>query len=200
LKRRVVLTLAVGLLVAPSMLPQETSQGSQTSREAEQGDPWIWWKWANFLILAGGLGYLISKSAPAFFEGRSKEILQGIEDGAKALQAAQARAAAVELRLAGIPKEIDRLRSDARTELAAESQRIQGETARHIQKLQQQATQEITLMTRASRAELRRYSADLALQLAEQRIRSRMTAETQNGLLDGFLNDLRRETGGGVRA
>jgi len=198
--RRAAAALAFGMLFAPSMLPQEPVAGSAETKQSEQGDSWIWWKWANFVILAGGLGYLINKNAPAFFEGRSKEILQGIADGTKALKEAHARASAIELRLAGIQHEIDNLRGAARAEMAADGQRIQQETEHHLHRMQEQAAQEIALMTRASRDELRKYSAELALQLAEQRIRSRVTQDTQNGLVDAFLGDLGRQVTTGVRA
>jgi F-type H+-transporting ATPase subunit b len=201
--RRAALALALGMMSASSMLPQEAVAGSEAKTEHsdhEQGDQWIWWKWANFVILVGGLGYLIGKHAPAFFESRSKEILQGIADGTKALKDAHSRAAAVELRLAGIQQEIESLRDAARSEMTAESQRIQRETEHHLQRLQAQAAQEITLMTRASRDELRKYSAELALQLAEQRIRTRITKDTQNVLMDAFLGDLRHQPTPGVRA
>jgi len=195
--RRAAIVLALGMVFAPSMMPQEPA-GSEA--KTEQGDPWIWWKWVNFVILAGGLGYLVSKHAPAFFEGRSKEILQGISDGTKALKDAHARAASIELRLAGIQNEIDNLRGAARAEMAAEGQRIQRETEHRLERLQAQAAQEITLMTRASRDELRKYSAELALQLAEQRIRSRITQDAQDGLVDAFLGDLRHQVTPSVQA
>jgi hypothetical protein len=38
--------------------------------------------------------------------------------------------------------------------------------------------------------ELKRYSAELAIQLAEQKIRARMTPETQDELVRGFVDDL----------
>ena len=47
------------------------------------------------------------------------------------------------------------------------------------------------MVARAERDELRKYTAQLALDLAEQRLRSRLTADTQDGLVDGFLQDLR---------
>ena len=195
--RRAALVLALGMVLAPGILPQEAA-GSEA--KTEQGDPWIWWKWVNFVILAGGLGYLIGKHAPAFFDGRSKEILRGIADGTKALKDAHARATSLELRLAGIQNEIDNLRGVARSEMAAEGQRIQRETEHHLQRLQAQGEQEIVLMTRASRDELRKYSAELALRLAEQRIRSRVTKDAQDGLVDAFLGDLSHQATLGVRA
>ena len=59
---------AILLIGAASLLAQE-------SGEAGKGeDSLSVWKWANFLILAGGLGYLIGKSAPGMFRNRTSEI------------------------------------------------------------------------------------------------------------------------------
>jgi len=47
-------------------------------------------------------------------------------------------------------------------------------------------------MARGARDDLRKYSAGLALDLAEQRIRSRITPSAQEALVDGFVDDLHR--------
>jgi hypothetical protein len=53
---------------------------------------------------------------------------------------------------------------------------------------------------RASRHELRKYSADLALGLTAQRIHARMTPEIEHNLLDGFLEDLHSSIPAGTKA
>jgi F-type H+-transporting ATPase subunit b len=168
-------------------------------QEAEHGDPWLGWKWANFAILAAGLGYLIRKHAPAFFAQRSQEIRQGISEATNAKQEAEARAAAIERRLASLDSEIAGLRASARAEIEAEGGRISRETMHRLQRIQAQSTQEIALMSRAAIAELRKYSAQLALDLAQQRIRSRMDKGTQDSLADKFLQDLRYQVTPGER-
>ena len=189
--RRAAIALALGLALASFVLPQEPPGATETKRESEQGDPWIWWKWANFLLLAGGLGYLISKRAPALFQARSQEIQQAIAEAAQAKKDAEARAAAIELRLQNLQTEIDSLRQTARAEMASEGDRIRHETEHRLRRIQEQSQQEIVQMTRAARDELRKYSAQLAIGLAEQRIRSRMTPEVQQNLVDRFILDLR---------
>jgi len=76
--------------------------------------------------------------------------------------------------------------------MAAEGERITRETTHHLENIKSQAAQEIVLMTRATREELRKYSAGLALDLAEQKIRARMNKDIQDRLVDGFLQDLHR--------
>jgi F-type H+-transporting ATPase subunit b len=199
--RRATLALALTLSFAPYLLPQEAARPAESNGQAEQGDPWMWWKVANFAILAIGLGYLIRKHAPVFFQQRSQQIAQAMVDATKARTDAQAQAATIEKRMAGLQNEIESLRGAARAEMAADGERITRETEQRLQKIQSQSAQEIALMTRAGRIELRKYAARLALDLAEQRIRSRVTTSAQDGLVDGFVHDLRYQvTQGGKRA
>jgi F0F1-type ATP synthase membrane subunit b/b' len=198
--RRATLALTIGLIFTCCAVPQETRQTPAAGQEGEQRDPWIGWKWANFLILAAGLGYLISKHAPPYFAARSKEIEQSLLEAAQARRDAEARAAGIDKRLADLDREIEGLRQAARAETAAEGERLRRETERHLQRIQQQAGQEIDLMINGARHDLRKYAALLALDLAEQRIHSRLTKDVQEELMDGFLQDLRMRVKPGVTA
>ena len=198
--RRAILIVTAGLAFTFCGLPQEPKPASSSTQEGEQGDPWIGWKWANFLILAAGLGYLISKHAPPFFEQRSRQIEESLAEAAKARQDAEARSLSIEKRLAGLDREVESLRQSARAEMSAEGERLQKETDRHLERIRQQAAQEMELMISAARSDLRKYAALLALELAEQRIHSRMTKDVQEELVDGFLQDLRTRVKPGVAA
>jgi F-type H+-transporting ATPase subunit b len=186
--RRVTLALALGLAFASYALPQEPAGAKH---EVEESDPLIWWKWANFGILAIGLGIMIGKVAPALFKERSRSIGQAMFEAAAAVRDAQIRATEIEARFAALENDIAELRRSAKAEMSAESERISRETELRLKKIQDQAVQEIALIARAGRDDLRKYSAQLALELAEQRLRSRLTQDTQDGLVDGFLQDLR---------
>jgi hypothetical protein len=50
----------------------------------------------------------------------------------------------------------------------------------------------------SSRADLKRYSAELALALAAQKIQARMTSDTQDALVRGFVKDLDRPAAGAL--
>jgi F-type H+-transporting ATPase subunit b len=186
--RKATLAVALGLAFASYAVPQDSAAQKQ---DAEQGDTWIWWKWANFLILAGGLGYLIGKNVPPLFRKQSEEIQSALAEAAKIKQEATAYAAGVEARLANLQSEIRQLRETAHSEMIAESERIRRETEHHLQRIRQQTAQEIELMTRAAKDELRKYAAELAIGLAEERIRFRMNSDTQQDLAESFLHDLR---------
>ncbi|HMD47850.1 MAG TPA: ATP synthase F0 subunit B [Bryobacteraceae bacterium] len=191
--RRATLAIFLGLALASCALPQESAA---PKAETGQGDPLIWWKWANFLILAGGLGYLIRKNVPPLFEKQSSEIQSALREAAKVKADAAAYAAGIDARVANLQSEVEKLRVSARADMAAESERIRRETEHHVQRIREQTAQEIELMTRSATAGLRKYAAELAMGLAEQRIRSRMNPEVQQSLAEGFLHDLRERTPG----
>lgn len=191
--RRVTFTIALGLAVASYALPQESAAKTESS-ESAQGDPWIWWKWANFAILALGLGYLIAKNVPPMFRKQSDEIQSALAEAAKIKQDAAAYAASVEARLAALQSEIQKLRESARADMTAESERVRRETEHHLQRIREQSVQEVALMTRGAKDGLRKYAAELAIGLAEQRIRARMNPATQEQLANGFLSDLHERT------
>jgi F-type H+-transporting ATPase subunit b len=189
--RRAMLAITLGLAFGSYALPQEPGQLSEAKREVEQGDPWIWWKWANFGILAIGIGFMIGKVAPGLFKERSRLIGQAMFEAATAVRDAQTRATEIETRFAALENDIAELRRNAKAEMSAESERISRETELRLKKIQDQSMQEIALIARSGRDDLRKYSAKLALELAEQRLRSRLTQDSQDGLVDGFLQDLR---------
>ncbi len=148
------------------------------------------WKWANFAILVGLLGYLISKNAPAFFQSRTSEIQKGIAEATALKQKADAQAREIEHRLAGLAAEIDKMRTEASLELHAEGARIQTETGQLLAKIHSQAEQDITSASKAARQALQAHAAALSLDLAEAKLRARLDAEGQKTLVDGFVKDL----------
>src|SRR5262249_15191201 len=103
--KRLILALA---LVAGMCFAQEHGEEKKETHEAaaeEEGGLEIW-KWVNFLILAGGLGYLIGKNAGPFFKARSADIRKDLETSLRQRQEAEARAAEVDRRLATLDREI----------------------------------------------------------------------------------------------
>jgi F-type H+-transporting ATPase subunit b len=168
-------------------LPQEKEAAGH---EESTSDPWIWWKWANFVLLAGALGYLINKHAGSYFRGQTEEIQRGIVEAGKLKAEAEARAAMIQKRLAGIDGEIKDLRTRAQAEMANEAARLKAETERLLQRAEQQTKQELEFMTKAAKHELKGFSADLALGMAEQRIRALLSPASQDTLANAFIKDL----------
>ena len=88
------------------------------SESASSEDHLAPWKWVNFLLLAGLLGYLAGKHGGPFFAARSKSIRKEMIEAGEARKAAEGRAAEVERRLANLESEIAALRAEAQARRA----------------------------------------------------------------------------------
>lgn len=179
----------------PVMVAQEAGHAGQkvgeTPGEEEHGET-LGWMWANFILLAGGLGYLIYKHAGPFYAGRSRKIRKDMIEADDLRKEAEERAADIERRLANLENEIAGLRTESEREAAAETERLSAQAASDVAKIQANAEQEIEAAGRAARIELKRYAAALAVDLAAQKIRGRMSDETQDKLVSGFVRKLER--------
>lgn len=182
------LCMSLGIVMAQEAA-HETGQPKHESEAASEEGLEIW-KWANFAILAAGLGYLAVKQGGPFFASRSAEIRKGITDAEALRKDADARAAEVDRRLANLESDVKQMRATVLAEQAAAAERLRQETAAELARIQDHAGREIESAAKAARVELKRYAARLAIDLAEQKIRSRMNAESQGVLVDDFVRSL----------
>lgn len=155
----------------------------------------IIWQTINFVILAALLGWLIVKQGGPLLAARSKEIADGLAAGEKAKAEADARAAQVQEKLSHLGTEIAAMRADAKEEREREVERIRRETQAEIARIHVQAEHEVESAGKQARLEVQRAAAKMAIELAETKVRARMSPEIQSALLQGFLNDL-PNTGG----
>jgi len=188
-----ILTLtAAGALAQEHGTAAKGAEGHGAAEHKSEGpqEVSIWWKWANFAILAGGLGYLIAKNAPAYFAGRNEEIRKGLQEGAELQRQANERTAAMEARLKNLESEIADLKSKAKADIAAEGERIQAETQVLIANVQANAESELAAAAKSEKAALRTFAADLALRMAEEKLRGQLTPQVDAGIMQGFLKGL----------
>ena len=154
------------------------------------------WKWPNFFILAGLLGYLIKKHGAPLLVSRSNEIRESLEAGKKAKAEAEVRAAAVQAKIANLNSEIAELRASCHADLEREAQRIRRDTETEMSRIEHHTESEIVSLGKQAKLELRHYTAELAMNLAEQKIRARMAPSVQGALLNNFAGDMSvREAG-----
>ena len=180
---------AIATLVAQE--PAEHKAGEAAEHSAEVSPIW---KWANFAILAIGLGYGMAKGLPPLFKSRTKEIQQGISEAQQMKLDAERRSAEMDARLNALGADIEKFRTQSAAEMQQEGDRISRETAAQMKKIEEQAAIEIETVGKTTRRQLKEYAAELALGLAEERLRSRMDMGTQSALVDNFVRDLERQT------
>ncbi len=180
MKRLLLLTI----LTAATLAAAETENA---------GDNFSLWKWANFGILAVALGYGMAKGLPPLFRSRTKEIQQGISEAQQMKQDAERRSAEMDARLNALGADIEKFRTQSAAEMQQESERISRETAEQIKKIEQQAAVELESVGKTTRRQLKEYAAELAMGLAEERLRGRMDNATESGLVDDFVRDLEHQ-------
>ena len=179
--------LVIVLMAAAGLLAQESGEQAKGEENTNL------WKWANFAILAVGAGYLIGKNAPGMFRARTAEIQKGIAEAQQVKRDAEQRAADVDAKLNRLGADIEAFRTQAKTDMEYEGERIRRETLSQIVRIHQQAQLEIESAGKTAQRELREFAASLALDLAAQRIRSRMTPASEAALVTAFVSDLARE-------
>jgi F-type H+-transporting ATPase subunit b len=175
-----------GLLLLFAALPLLAQEGGSAAKESNT----LIWQWANFLILAGLLGWIIVKQGGPALAARTKQIQDGLTAGEKAKAEAEARAAAVNQKLANLEGEIAALRASAREEQEREAERIRREGEAEMARLHRQSEAEIDAAGKLAQLEVKRFAARLAIELAEQKIREGMTPQVQSGLLRNFAAGL----------
>ncbi len=172
------------------MLAAATIAFGAEGEAGAEGGHIVFWKWANFLVLAGALAWLILKNAGPFFDARTRQIRKDMIESEQIKADAEARAAEVDRRLANLANDIAQLRADAERQGEVATRRAAEQAAADIAKIQAHAEHEIAAAGKSARNELRSYSAQLAVQLAEQKIRARMTPDAQDALMKGFARQL----------
>lgn len=187
--------LALSVLTAGFALCQEPAvaehgQPAEAEKTEKEIPHEMLWKWINFAILAGVLGWIVKGNLPPFFAARTEEIQKGIAEAAAIKKEADARAADMEARLARLDADIEELKRKSREEMAAEGARIRRETESQLAKIQAHAQEEIAAATKIALRDLRATSAELAIALAEQKLRASMTASAEDTLLKSFAAGL----------
>ena len=191
--------LVLALCLLPAARPaaaQEPAGGAEHSGALAKEESWaekheLELKIANFVILAGLIGYFIGKNAGPFFAGRTAGIRKDMDESLRQSKEAEARAAEVDRRLASLEAEIAAMRAESDREIKAETERMSRLASQEIAKIQTQSEVEIAAAGKAARMELKQYAAELAVDLAARKIRDRMTPAAQDALVKGFVQKLK---------
>lgn len=183
MKRRFVIGF---ILLAAPIFAQEPAGGGAAAEKPGL----LLWQILNFLILAGLIGWMAVKQGGPMLASRKKGIQEGLAAGERAKADADARSAEVQKKLGNLEKQIAELRAGAREEQEREADRIRREAKAEMARIHAQAEQEIHSAGKLARIEVQRAAARLAIEIAEQKVRERMTPELQAALLRGFVSDI----------
>jgi F-type H+-transporting ATPase subunit b len=177
--------LAVGLLALAGVCPAAEMESAGPSSGAEFIGQVL-----NFVILFGGLTYLLRKPIVKMLEERAALVRTTLEEAEKSSRDAETRLKSIEERAAGLRAELEAIKAKGRAEGETEKDRIMEAARREAERLKSLSQQEIEARVRAGFRELREYAADKALALALERLRSELTPEVHARLVDEALDRL----------
>ncbi|MGE5326130.1 MAG: hypothetical protein ACM3NO_03770, partial [Deltaproteobacteria bacterium] len=169
---------------------QAEPEHEDTAKEDAAEKRELIYKIINFVILAGALGFVLRKPMAEFFSGRSAGIRKALEEGTAALKESHAKLDAVEAKLNRLAEEIAAFRASAEKEMQAEHQRMAEETAREAEKILETARVRIDTATRGAKLDLQAFTAQRAMELAEQMIRQRLDEPSHQRLVSQFVETL----------
>jgi len=121
---------------------------------------------------------------------RARGIQEDMQASARVMAEASQRLAAMEGKLQRLDEEIRDLRQTAQRDAATEQARLEELAQAEAGKIAQAAEQEIAAAAKAARRDLQRYSGELAIELAERRIRETISRDAEKRIVRSFVSDL----------
>ncbi len=161
---------------------------------ASESEGWGIWgtvgKVFNLSLVVGILVYALRKPLCDYFESRRQSIRQEIDDARRAREEAERKLAEMEKRMASLDAELQELESRAAAEASEERSRIVAQADKDAAQLLENARKEADSLLRAGQMELRAYAAQLAVELAAEKIRAGLDGPGQQRLVENFTTQL----------
>jgi len=147
-------------------------------------------KVVNFLILFGGLAYLLRKPIKKFLEDRAVQIDTTIRDVEESRHGAEIDLEKTEKRVNELSQEVEELREKAGLEGEKEKERIIRAAKVEGERMKEAAQQEIELISKAGIKGLKEFAMSLASAEALERIEKQLTPEKHTRLIDDAIERL----------
>jgi F-type H+-transporting ATPase subunit b len=173
------------LIAVPLLLFMSAEEGGRVSATMD-----FLGKLVNFLILFGGLAFVLRKPLKAMLAKRTADIGETISQAEAARVEAQTKVGESQARISGLEKEIRGLKTAAAEEGRLQTERISRAAAEEAERLKKLTRQEVEEQVRLGVRELKAHAAARATDLARERIRKRLTPETQAVLIEKSIDRL----------
>ena len=189
---------------AATASPQHDAAAAHDGGAAPAHDPGWWptiWKTANFLILVGALTYFLREPVMGYLNGRIGTVREDLVTAKQTRETAVRQLAEIDAKLAALPAELEALKLRGAEDLVAERARIEQEAQVERQRVMEHTRREIDMRLRVAKRDLLELGANLAVNIASERIKSSITADDQARLIDRYASQLQTgaASGGEVR-
>ncbi len=172
-------------LVIPSFISMTAEGEHQSSHSLE-----FLAKVVNFIVLFGGLGYLLRKPLRSFLENRSRQIEQAIKEAKHLREKAETDLEKTRGRLGSLEEDARQIKEEAAFEGESAKRKIIQLASEEAERLQKLTGQEIERLAQSSFQELKRYTIEQAVSKARMRIKRKITQEKHKLLIDESIEKL----------
>jgi F-type H+-transporting ATPase subunit b len=145
----------------------------------------------NFAVIFFAMAGLLRKILPGYFKGRTSTIQKGIEEARKMSEDARRRLSEVEGRLSRLDADLAAMQREADENAKAEEQRLLAAGEEERRRIVASAEQEIEMAANSARRELKSYVGELAIELAEKKIR--VNSDTDEALVRAFTAQMGKD-------
>lgn len=180
-------TILLILLAVPFLLYMSSSEEAHPSQIKD-----FLGKLVNFLLLFGGLAYLLRKPLGSFLQERAGSLANSIRGAEESREEAVQRLNDVESRLERLEEEIDRIRNEAEIEGQSLYQRMVEDARKDGDRMKHFARAEIEMMTRDAVREIKEFTAALAADLAREKIQELVTEAHHSALIDKSIERIEK--------
>jgi F-type H+-transporting ATPase subunit b len=178
MNRRGAVALWVILHALPAYASDPSADGLQT----------FLWPALNLVILLAVLVYFARKPLQAYFEKRRSDIQGELQSAADELATAESTYAKWQRRMIDLEGELDEIRATSRQRAEAERERIIQDARASAERIRRDATAAAELELRRARETLREEAAQLAIDLASERLLREVTDADRDRLVDEFID------------
>jgi F-type H+-transporting ATPase subunit b len=182
--------VVLSVVVCGAVCVASAQEKTESAEQHEQSLLQLVSRWANFLILFGGLAFLLKKPMSDFFRTRQNDITGGLKRAEDAQSSAQARMDEIERRLAHLSSDITALRAETQKESLVDRERVLADAKSEVERIIEQSQQEIERVARTVEREIKEHIADLVIDRAGNTLRTEMTQDDQKRIVVRFIEQL----------
>ncbi|MGI9432763.1 MAG: hypothetical protein ACR2PQ_11145 [Myxococcota bacterium] len=164
--------------------------------EADHGAAFMW-EWVNLILLVGVLFFLTRKPVLAYLGDRRSDIKNNLEGSEKLLDDAQTRLREWQAKMDGMDAEVADIRRVAQAAAEQEREKIVADAHVVAERIERTAASAVERETRRARVALREEASELAVELAAGLLKSGVTDQDRDRLVDEFVERLEGESAGG---
>jgi len=180
------LTLLVLLLAAHPAWAEEAAA------EAEGIPTSVIYAIINFVILAGGLFYLLRKPAKEYFASRSALIKTTMDQAGQLKSQAEKKYSEYEKRMKTVDGDMKSLVDQLKTDGELERQKIVEQAQRQAEILKDTSGKILNQELRKAKEDLKREATTLASEMAEKMVRENITAQDQKRIVEQYLQKMEK--------